>query len=269
MKLQILESTKNRLILLWPNSIPSVAHGLKRTMESETPKMAIHMVKVNENTSVMQDELIANRLGLIPLHSETIDEYLYNDECDCETVECQKCSVKITLDVTCTEDTCLVTSRDLRTNDPNVYPVHDSGIPDRACDGTECIVIAKLKRNQRLNIECVGKKGIGLENAKWSSTVGMCVRTVPHPIQDKAVVDLLNSQELCIHELQYNNRNGSLEPNDHECLKCSTGIDFSKPVSLFKIETDGSLSPKDVFLRSIQTLKNRTYQVLYELQHVV
>ncbi len=44
-----------------------VANALRRILLSEIPTMAIEKVLLFQNTSVIQDEVLAHRLGLIPI----------------------------------------------------------------------------------------------------------------------------------------------------------------------------------------------------------
>lgn len=46
---------------------PPIANGLRRTMISDVPTVAIESVSMEQNTGALHDELIAQRLGLIPI----------------------------------------------------------------------------------------------------------------------------------------------------------------------------------------------------------
>lgn len=75
--------------------------------------MAIDLVEFETNSSVLHDELIAHRLGLIPLSSTKVDRFEYTRDCSCDE-HCHKCSVVMELNVVCTGATRDVTSHDLK-----------------------------------------------------------------------------------------------------------------------------------------------------------
>ena len=59
------------------------ANTLRRIIISEVPTMAIEFVNIIENTSPVHDEYIAHRLGLLPLISNTVEQFNYPLECSC------------------------------------------------------------------------------------------------------------------------------------------------------------------------------------------
>ena len=127
-----------------------MANALRRIMISEVPIMAIEMVQVTENTSPLNDEFIAHRLGLIPLISNNVDWFGSHGECDCLGF-CKKCSVTYRLKKQCPADdaTCDVTSNDIKLESEamehiDVVPVNymdKNGNPEKP------ILIMKLSRN--------------------------------------------------------------------------------------------------------------------------
>lgn len=49
---------------------PSIANAFRRILIAELPTMAIEKVLIANNTSVIQDEVLAHRLGLIPIKAD-------------------------------------------------------------------------------------------------------------------------------------------------------------------------------------------------------
>lgn len=148
-------------------------------MIAEIPTIAIDLVEIEENTSVLADEFIAHRLGLIPLTvNNSIDRLLYSRDCDCENY-CEQCSVKLTLHVSCTTNEVVsVYSRDLI---PVAERIDQSlGNPVIRDPEKTGVLIAKLGRGQELKLDCICKKGIAKEHAKWMATTAVGFEYDPH-----------------------------------------------------------------------------------------
>ena len=104
------------------NADLTVANALRRIIISEVPTMAIDIVEILENTTVLHDEFLAHRCGLIPLESQDVDNYEYVTECDCNTGRCSKCSVEFVLHVDYKDkEVYEVTSNDIVSKAGNSY----------------------------------------------------------------------------------------------------------------------------------------------------
>jgi DNA-directed RNA polymerase II subunit RPB3 len=116
---------------------------------------------MENNTSVLNDEFLAHRLGLIPLVSTNAKLWCRPFEVADENDIYETC---FTLDVTCQSDGVVdVTSNDLIAVDPElgVFPV-GQGDPN-----VKPIVICKLRRGQQLKLLARARKGIGKDHAKF------------------------------------------------------------------------------------------------------
>ena len=156
----------------------SFANSLRRVVLAEIPTMAIDLVQIEDNTSVLADEFLSHRLGLIPLNSKNIDDVAYTRDCDCDDY-CELCSVTLSLHAKCTSDDIMkIYARDLVVDGPraNQY-VGDPVITDPEGLGT---VICKLRKGQELRLKCVAKKGIAKEHAKWAPTSAVGFEYDPH-----------------------------------------------------------------------------------------
>lgn len=167
------------------NTDVSVANSLRRIMISEVPTLAIELVEFEENSTCLQDEFLAHRLGLVPLRSKKpMSEWNFAHDCDedCEG-NCEKCSVEFEL--TCNFDDLIqtlppeeqskeikITSRDLvlspRSRDSGVEVVHFSNEDEEYESHDKGIMLVKIGPGQRLKLKAIAVKGIGKEHTKWS-----------------------------------------------------------------------------------------------------
>ncbi len=161
MEIKVLEKDdRNMRLLIKEVDVPYV-NALRRVIISEVPCMAIDEVVMLENSSIMQDEMIAHRLGLIPLKTD-LDSYNLPEDCKCQSeFGCNLCRVTLILDVEAKEGTRSVYSGELVSENKEVTPVSDT------------IPIAKLAKEQKLRLEAYARLGKGKNHAKWQP-VSMC-----------------------------------------------------------------------------------------------
>lgn len=166
MDVKILKLEGNTLRFILEGVDVSVANALRRVMLAEVPTMAIDEVIIIENTSPIFDEMLAHRLGLIPLVTD-LESYVLPEECDCRGEGCVKCMVTFALEKEAEEEEVIVYSGDLQSQDPVVRPVSDK------------IPIAKMARGQRIVLEAHAKLGKGKVHAKWQPVSTCAYKYMP------------------------------------------------------------------------------------------
>jgi DNA-directed RNA polymerase subunit D len=160
----ILERADEKIVIKFNNVPRQYVNAIRRISISEVPTLAIDDVVILENSSVMHDEAIAHRLGLVPLLTN-LDRFVMPHECDCKsTLGCSKCRVLLVLDSEANEKTKVVTSGELVSEDEHIKPV------------SKDIPIITLAPGQKLKFEAYARLGIGRDHAKWQPTSAAIVK---------------------------------------------------------------------------------------------
>ena len=134
------------------------ANALRRVCLNGVTVFAIDTVDIIENTSVLPDEGLAHRLGLIPLKTD-LSRFNEPSKCDCQSESgCSNCKILLVLDSGEAEETRSVLSSELSSEDETIKPVSDK------------IPIIQLAPGQQIKIECYARLGRGTEHAKWNSS---------------------------------------------------------------------------------------------------
>jgi len=162
--IEVVEKSDERIVVKFNNVPRQYVNSLRRLAISEVPTLAIDDVVILENSSVMHDEAVAHRLGLIPLRTDP-GRFVMPHECDCKsTLGCSKCRVLLVLDTEANEKTLVVTSGELVSEDELVKPV------------SKDIPIIVLAPNQKLKFEAYARLGTGKDHAKWQPTAAAVVK---------------------------------------------------------------------------------------------
>ena len=66
-EIQIIEKTDEYLRFIVSGVNVPFVNALRRIMITEVPTMAIDEIVILENSSILNDEILAHRMGLIPL----------------------------------------------------------------------------------------------------------------------------------------------------------------------------------------------------------
>jgi DNA-directed RNA polymerase subunit D len=161
---ELLEKDNERISVKFKNIPREYINALRRLAISEVPTLAIDDVVMIDNSSVVHDEAVAHRLGMIPLHTD-LKRFVMPHDCDCKsTLGCSRCRVLLVLDAEATERTRIVTSGELKSEDEEVKPVSNE------------IPILTLAPGQKIKFEAYARLGNGKNHAKWQPTSAAIVK---------------------------------------------------------------------------------------------
>ena len=148
----------NQKISIKLKGIPlQYANALRRICLNGIPVFAIDTVDIIENSSVLPDEGLAHRLGLIPIKTDLL-RFNEPSKCDCQSeAGCSNCKVMFVLDSGDSDVTRTILSSDLTSEDESEKSTSDK------------IPIVQLAAGQRIKVECYARLGRGTEHAKWNS----------------------------------------------------------------------------------------------------
>jgi DNA-directed RNA polymerase subunit D len=214
---------------------PAFANGIRRAMVADVPTLSIDTVRFVENSSVMFDEMIALRLGLVPL-TTPLDDYEIGDE------------VTLAMDV---QGPATAYSGDLESSDNLVGPA-DENIP-----------IIDLKEGQRLEFEADAVLGTGKGHAKHQGGVAVGYR---HLQRVEVVGDAseFEEQEPNILRGVIETEEGELVPTgefEHDLTKRYPDADIEVTdvpnAFVFHVESDGSMSAEELVLRAVESIGAR------------
>jgi DNA-directed RNA polymerase subunit D len=173
-KVKVLEEDEKKVRVLIKGLHRSYVNAIRRFAISEVPTMAIDEIVVLENSSIMYDELLAHRLGLIPLRTD-LTRHVMPEECSCKNpLGCQMCRVQLTIDSEAKDKTIMVHSDELVSEDEYTKPVSDQ------------IPIVKLAPGQKIKLEAYARLGKGKEHYKWQPSVVSVVK----PLTDEETNEL-------------------------------------------------------------------------------
>jgi DNA-directed RNA polymerase subunit D len=228
-----------------------IANTLRRAMMVEVPTLAIDEINFLKNDSALYDEIIAHRLGLVPLVTD-LKSYDLKESCSCKGKGCAKCQLNFILKV---KGPCTVYSSDLQSQDPKIKPVYDK------------MPITILLKGQKLELEATAILGKGRDHSKFSPGLvyykafpevkidpnkckkcGRCVEACPKKIikkeGDKVKVTDIYECHLC-------------KACEDVCPNKAIKVNDSKTDFIFYVESFGQLKASDVFKESLNVFNSK------------
>jgi DNA-directed RNA polymerase subunit D len=265
MKINIVEMTPTKAQFVITDTSPAFANALRRTIISNVPKMALDNVEFHlgpimdekgaafESVSPLFDEIVSHRLGLIPIPTD-LDAFNFRAKCTCNGEGCPSCTIMYSLNKT---GPCTVYSGDLEPVGDSKYKIKDDLIP-----------IVKLAEDQALLVYATAELGTGKQHAKWQAALGAGYRYFAKIEIDSSKCDLGGScVKVCPKGVLAKEDRKIVAKHPEKCNLCNSCIEVcdagvikvtgDPSKVLFRFETDGALTAKEVLIRGLKILEER------------
>lgn len=233
-------SEKNNVVeILIKGADAALMNSIRRTVLNAIPIFAIEDVLIYENSSVLFDEFLAQRLALIPIKTD-LKRYKEGEK------------VVFTLEK---EGPGIVYSKDLKVKGSK-GEIIDKRIP-----------IVNLSKDQKVKLEAIAVVGKGKEHAKWQSAVigyrelpiinvgkecnlcKECIKTCPPEVLElKAKKLVLGDPINCI----------LCGKCRDVCPKNCLVLDYDDSSFVLHLESHGNLKSSEIMLRAVESLKEKT-----------
>jgi len=274
---------------------PSIVNALRRLLLSDVPSMAIEKVHMYQNTSIMQDEVLAHRLGLIPLKA---DPRLFEwkevktgggkgKQQDNDDAGTEKDTLEFQLQVRCKssgeESSPYIDSHVLTKSIKWIPRGSQASWAGEVCPTEPDILINKLRPGHEMELTMYAVKGIGRDHAKFSPVSTAFYRLMPsitllRPIRGEAALRLQKCFSPGVISLEpgddgqkvavvTNPRLDSCSRNvyRHEDLKGAVSLEKVKDHFIFSVESVGALRPGELVGMALDVLLEKCDHFIKEL----
>lgn len=191
-----------------------IANAIRRILLSEVPTIAIETVFVHDNSSIMPDEMLAHRMGLVPLN---VDPRRLEMRQSKDSKPTSKDTLKFRLRAQCTRNTSTAPKDNIAPPDKlylqstvasggityvpfpaaaaDLDQLTDLGLLETPKPVHDDIVLVKMRPGQKVHLEMDAVKGIGRDHAKFSPVATASYRMLPE-VKLKTKLDGSIAQQL-------------------------------------------------------------------------
>jgi len=233
----------------------SLANAIRRSA-LEIPILAIDEAEFYKNDSALFDEIVAHRLGLIPLVTEkTFTEI---ERCSCKGKGCSKCSV------------------DLKIKAKGPCTVYSSNLKGKAGVVYDKIPIVILNEEQELELVARARLGKGIEHIKFSPGL-VYYRNVAELHVEKDCDECKKCVEACPQKILKIEK-GKAEYDVYKCDSCEACVEACKEHGknvikvekanelVFFIESWGQIKADEIFIKATEQLQDNLKELGKELK---
>jgi DNA-directed RNA polymerase subunit D len=247
--MNIIENKKDKIVFS-EKTDESLANAIRRSV-AEITSLAIEEVTFFKNDSALYDEVLAHRLGLVPLENTNLTEI---EKCSCKGKGCAKCTVELKLKA---KGPCIVYSSELS---GRVNPVFDK------------IPLVYLSEGQEIEFVAMARTGKGKQHSKFVPGF-FYYRNMAQIEINKNCDSCKKCVEACPLKLISEENNKISVKNVYKCDLCEACVEECKKHGkeainikpseelVLYIESYNSIKPKDIFSEAVKALNSNLQEV--------
>lgn len=264
-----------------------IANAIRRILLSEVPTIAIENVFIHCNTSIMHDEMLAHRLGLIPLKIDPKPFEIWKKGDPVTPANTVKFSLKAKCEMNrgaprdgeAPPDVLYKGSKVLSSSIEHVPfggAEQDKVLGDQAPRPVHHdILLCKLRPGQEIHVEMDATKNIGKEHAKWSPVCTAGYRMLPEVKLKDAIAgeDAEQLVKLCpakVFDIEDGLATVSRPRDCTMCRECIRDSKWENRVELsrkrdhfiFDVESTGAVPATDLVTEALTVLMEKCDIVL-------
>ncbi len=230
---------------------------LRRSMSAEVPVMAIEDLEIRKNHSILYDEILAHRLGLIPFKTDLSSYEIFNQGDQVNA----KNSLKMVLKA---KGPGYIYASQIKTKDPKVVPVYPK------------MPIVKLLEGQEIELEAVAILGKGKTHSKWSpglfhyhQATKINIKKQPSAEEQEKIMNSFPQGlfEIKAGKLAVKSQKIEMECEDFEQAHPDIDVETTDEY-IFGIESWGQLTPKELVKTAIDEFDKQLSEFQEELKKV-
>lgn len=282
MELEVLELTDTKAKFKISGVSPPTVNALRRTLISDVPKMAIENVEFHlgpirdeygkeyESVTPLFDEIIAHRLGMIPIPTD-LDLFVFRKDCVCGGEGCPNCTIMYSLNKKGPSEEDENESVTVYSDELQLVVQKVEGLSEKKYGEKfqikQKIPIVKLNKSQAILLYATAELGTGGEHAKWQAAHALGYQYYPIIEIDEEKCDIggscvencprkvlaIKGKKIVVADLE----NCSLCRGCEEV--CSLGaikISGDDSKFIFQFETDGALTAREALSLALDILED-------------
>jgi DNA-directed RNA polymerase subunit D len=235
--IDVIDRTDRELRFVVRGVSPALANGVRRAILADVPTVSIDGVRFVENSSVMFDEVLALRLGLVPLTTP-------DDVTEGETV---------TLSLSA-EGPGTAYSGDLTSSDELVQPAEEN------------VPLIDLKEGQRVELEADAVLGRGRDHAKHQGGVAVGYRHLQRVVVGDDRGEYADDDpEIVRGVVEDDGELVDMDAYDYDLTELypdrEATVEDVDGAFVFRVESDGSLPVEELVTRAAESLNARAAEL--------